>query len=385
MVKLFLLLNPLYVTLFWALVLNTNKAKGNEPKIFLGRFMLVAFLLYLSHLFYYFPLPDVYHYLDPFYQLCNLSVYPMYYIYIRLLTVDEKFSLRKHGIFLLLPFVMFVLYGVGVLIMSKEEHIRYLYGALYSETALSGIFLYQKIIYTLCRIVFIVQGLVYMWLSYRLVVKNKKNVLNYYANMEDDSLDKIHILNITLPITIVAGIMMSFFGKESFMPEDMKLFLPSIIFSVMLFFIGWLGNKQRTVAIPTEENGNKENCGQKQDKNPANAEQLLIIRQKLLRLFEEDKIYLNKNLTIWDIAGVIGTNRTYISTIINNDFGQNFSGFVNAYRSRYARALLAQNPHICKEDLAEMSGFGSVSSMQRAFVLYPLATLPKNITTQPPK
>ncbi len=371
MIKLFLLLNPLYVTLFWALVLNTNKAKGNEPKIFLGRFMFVAFLLYLSHMFYYFPIPAVYHYLDSFYQLCNLSVYPMYYIYIRLLTVDKKFSLRQHGIFLLLPFVMFVLYGAGVLIMSKEEHIRYLYSALYSDTVLSGVFLYQKTVYTLCRIVFIVQGLVYMWLSYRLVVKNKKNVLNYYANMEDDSLDKIHILNVTLPITIVAGIMMSFFGKESFMPEEMKLFLPSIIFSVMLFFIGWLGNKQHTVAIPPEENENKENYGQKQDKNPANAEHLLIIRQKLLRLFEEDKIYLNKNLTIWDIAGVIGTNRTYISTIINNDFRQNFSGFVNAYRAQYAHALLAQNPHICKEDLAEMSGFGSVSSMYRAFGFYP--------------
>jgi AraC-like DNA-binding protein len=334
--------------------------------------MTVAFLLYLSHLFYYLPLPEVYYYLDPFYQLFNLLVYPMYYIYIRLLTVDEKFSLRKHGVFLLPPLAMFVLYGTGVLIMSKEEHIRYLYDALYSDTALSGILLYQKSVYILCRIVFILQGLVYMWLSFRLVVKNKKNVLNYYANMEADSLDKIHILNITLSITIAAGILMSIFGKESFMSEGTRLLFPSIIFSVMLFFIGWLGNKQRPVLTNSIDFGKKDDCEQKQDKNQnqGNTEQLQHIKHKLLQLFEEEKIYLNKELTIWDVASVIGTNRTYISTIINNDLGQNFSGFVNAYRVQYARTLLAKNSQISKENLAEMSGFGSVSSMQRSFAAY---------------
>ncbi len=144
----FLLLNPVYVTFFWCLVLNSNTAKGNAPKSFLGKLMAVAFLLYLSHLFYYLPLPAVYHYADPFYLLCNLLMYPMYYIYIRLLTVDEGFSFRKHGLFLLPAVLMFALYGAGVLCMSKDEHLHYLYRCLcqLSDEKLSGIFLYQKTI-----------------------------------------------------------------------------------------------------------------------------------------------------------------------------------------------------------------------------------------------
>ncbi len=51
MIKTILLLNPVYVTLFWALVLTLENRKQQVPKLFLGRFMFVAFVLYLSHFF----------------------------------------------------------------------------------------------------------------------------------------------------------------------------------------------------------------------------------------------------------------------------------------------------------------------------------------------
>ncbi|OQB29697.1 MAG: Helix-turn-helix domain protein [Bacteroidetes bacterium ADurb.Bin174] len=374
MFKLILLLNPIYVTLFWILVLNTNKKQGNVPKLFLGRFMTVTFLLYLSHFFYYLPLPEIYHYIDPFYQLLNLLVYPMYYIYIRLLTVDDRFKIKKHSINLAFPILIFILYGVGTLLMTKEEHIDYLYRQLYTNEPLTGVFLYQKTIYLLCRIAFILQGVVYMWLSYRLVVKHKEHILNYYANTEDDSLDKIHILNITLSITIIMGILMSVLGKESFMSDEKALILPSVIFSIMLFWIGWLGNKQRALLINDILLDGSVDYPQVTDDIEPTTVQLAVVREKIIKLFEEKKIYLNKDLTIWEVARIIGTNRTYISSVINNDFKQNFSCFVNSYRVKHAQAIINQNPKIQKEELAERSGFGSVSSMHRAFTQFKLAT-----------
>lgn len=368
MLKLFLLLNPIYVTLFWAWVLNTNRTEGNEPKMFLGKFMIVAFLLYSSHLFYFMPQPDVYHYIDPFYHLLNMLLYPMYYVYIRLLTIDRSFSLRRHSVFFIAPVVMFLLYGSGVLAMSKAEHIDYLYGMLLSEEKLSGIFLYQKTVYTLCRAVFIGQGISYMLLASRLVRTNRNALENYYANTAENRLDKIQLLNISLLITIISGIVLSVLGKESFMENiESGMFFPFLVLSVMLFFLGWLGNKQRSVLTTDEHCQTPVSLEQKQDKISVNAEQLSLIKQKLLRLFEEEKIFLNKDLTIWDVANVLGTNRTYISMIINNDLEQNFSAFVNSYRVKYAQSLLESNPNIGKQNLVEMSGFGSVASMKRAF------------------
>lgn len=365
MLKLILLLSPVYVTLFWSITLHTNRVKGSEPKFFLGRFMGIACLLFFSHMLYFLPLPGLYHYADPFYHLLSLVVYPIYYVYIRLLTVDRVFDWKKHGVYFLPALLLFLLYLAGVLLMTKDEHLDYLYRLLLSGEKLRGIFLYQKSVYLTCRVVFIIQGLVYMWLSIRLVAANKKNVQNYYANTSADNLDKIYWLNISLFVTIVFGIILSLIGKENFVSDEKSLILPSVIFSVTLFVIGWLGNIQR--AVLTESGDQFQDPVIERIEEEYEPDHLEDIRKKIKLLFDEGKIFLNKDLTIWEVARVLGTNRTYVSSVINNDFKQNFSSFVNSYRVKHAKMLQGNNPDISKQDLAEMSGFGSQVSMKRAF------------------
>src|SRR5690554_3931861 len=132
----------------------------------------------------------------------------------------------------------------------------------------------------------------------------------------------------------------------------------------MLFVIGWLGNIQRAVLIDGGDliRGSVK-AGLEDEPEPNH---LADIRNRLVQIFEEGKIFLNKDLTIWEVSRVLGTNRTYVSSVINNDFKQNFSSFVNSYRAKHAQKLLANNPEISKQDLAEMSGFGSLASMRRA-------------------
>jgi AraC-like DNA-binding protein len=325
----------------------------------------IACLLFFSHMLYFLPLPGLYHYADPFYHLLSLLVYPIYYVYIRLLTVDRVFDWKKHGVYFLPALLLFLLYLAGVLLMTKDEHLDYLYRLLLSGEKLRGIFLYQKSVYLTCRVVFIIQGLVYIWLSIRLVAANKKNVQNYYANTSADNLDKIYWLNISLFVTIVFGIILSLIGKENFVSDEKSLILPSVIFSVTLFVIGWLGNIQR--AVLTESGDQFQDPVIERIEEEYEPDRLEDIRKKIKLLFDEGKIFLNKDLTIWEVARVLGTNRTYVSSVINNDFKQNFSSFVNSYRVKHAKMLQGNNPDISKQDLAEMSGFGSQVSMKRAF------------------
>lgn len=130
MFKLFLLLSPLYTTLFWAVVLNIVERRGNEPKWFLGKFMIVSLIIFISHTLYYLPLPELYIYADSLYYLAHLLTFPLYYIYVRLLAIDPRFSLRQHYKFLILPVVIFLLYGIGTLFMSKADYIGFLYPTL---------------------------------------------------------------------------------------------------------------------------------------------------------------------------------------------------------------------------------------------------------------
>ena len=375
MFKLFLLLKPVYATLFWAVVLNTVKPQGNRPKTFLGKFFVVAFLTFVAHLFYFIPFPEIYVYADSIYYLAHLLVFPLYYIYVRLLSIDPDFSLKKHYKHLLIPFVLFVFYAVSVFFMTKTEYIDFIYNRLIENKTVTGIFLYQKIIYFVIRITFIIQGIVYMTLSVLVVKRNQENVVNFYSNTEDDSLDKVQWLNVTVSVTMTTCVIMEILGKESFTGHDFFLLAPSVILTVTLFCIGWLGNRQRAVLLTDIETENENTAASEYtDKSrytglplqeKSTKSQNIHIKNRLEKLFKKEQIYLNKDLTIWELAKQLNTNRSYLSQIINTDYGQNFSTFVNSHRARYAESLQQSRPELSQADIADLSGFGSVKSWKR--------------------
>ena len=88
--------------------------------------------------------------------------------------------------------------------------------------------------------------------------------------------------------------------------------------------------------------------------------------RKLLVEFEVNKIYLDNQLNILDVVQAVGTNRSYISTVINQQYNQNFCSFVNGFRLQELQRVYTQNPDYTNEVLAECCGFGSVSSLRRA-------------------
>jgi len=94
-------------------------------------------------------------------------------------------------------------------------------------------------------------------------------------------------------------------------------------------------------------------------------------------LFEKKKFYLNKDLKIWDVSGHLATNRTYISRIINQEFGLNFCAFVNRYRVEHTKILMASKKNLTIEEIADQSGFGSVNSLYRAFLVIEKMPLPE--------
>lgn len=89
--------------------------------------------------------------------------------------------------------------------------------------------------------------------------------------------------------------------------------------------------------------------------------------ERLYQLIEKDEIFLNSKLTLSDIAHELKTNRTYLSEYLNNVLHQNFFDFINEYRLKYASNLLINNSLITIEQVAERSGFNSLSTFRRSF------------------
>lgn len=77
--------------------------------------------------------------------------------------------------------------------------------------------------------------------------------------------------------------------------------------------------------------------------------------------------YLNPELSINDVAIALHTNRTYVSTVVNQNFGISFRDYINVLRINRAMDLLKKYPDDKLEDIAGRCGFASAAQFVRKF------------------
>jgi len=94
-----------------------------------------------------------------------------------------------------------------------------------------------------------------------------------------------------------------------------------------------------------------------------------FIEFEIRKAFDEDKIYLDKNLSLKTLSDSIGSNRYYISQVLNNKIKINFSDMLNTYRvNKTKKILLEENSSkYTFEAIAEKSGFNSKATFNRSF------------------
>jgi len=90
---------------------------------------------------------------------------------------------------------------------------------------------------------------------------------------------------------------------------------------------------------------------------------------KLEILLEEEKVYLNPNITLNSLAEQVKTNSSILSKVINTGFQMNFNDLINSYRVKDVKAKMQKgaSAHYTLMSLAFDSGFNSKSTFNRAF------------------
>ncbi|MBW6502412.1 MAG: hypothetical protein K0B05_13560, partial [Bacteroidales bacterium] len=305
-----LLLTPVYVALFWAIVLHIRGgAAKNRARNCLGKFMVVAFVTYISHFFFFQKIYDVYIWLDCFYHLGSLSLYPMFYVYVRLLVVDERPSLRKHFRYFIAPVTIFVAMAMGYIVMEYEKDYYFISEVLYGTSSADVQVRYMQFLLKLERIIFIVQAIIYVYLISILTVRHHKLLWERYSSTEHLTIRWVQALNFTLFISVLATTVFQIMGRTSFLYSPGKLAIPALTLAVLVFILGALGNNQKQVII-IEPNETSEPPETLDARIPPK------LKDELVAFFEKGDPFLDKDLTIWDVAEKLGTNRTYVSRII---------------------------------------------------------------------
>ncbi len=356
---------PMYVTLFWALIFLISKHSNNSAKQFLGIFMVATFAVYLSHAVFFKKHNNVFIYFDPIYNFASLSVYPLYYWYIKLLTSETQVKFKN--LWLLIPALFlglatFVIY----LFMSVQEREYYINTFLF-ETSTTGVetvlVKIQRGIYLLSRLTFLIQVVVFLILGSKLVKRYNSRVANFYSNLENRTIIWVKLLLISFIITSFMSMVFNLIGREIFFNSTLLLVIPSAVFSVLLFFIGYQGYLQNYTVVDLIEDEN-----QHLDFDSKNTNRK-ILKEKLLDLFEEEMIYRNSDLKMTRVSMLLQTNRTYISNLINSEFSCSFSEFVNRYRIAEAKKFLTNTSFekFSINYISEVVGFGSQHTFNRVF------------------
>lgn len=83
---------------------------------------------------------------------------------------------------------------------------------------------------------------------------------------------------------------------------------------------------------------------------------------------EREKPYLNDDLRLTDLQRVFPISRSYLSQLFNKELGMSFSDYVNQFRVEESKRLMDAEPLASIQEIAERSGFHSMSTFRRAFI-----------------
>lgn len=323
---------PFMVCLVWTAILALDCRKGQSDKLALCLFGITATLLYLCHFLHFNGMQS--RFSESIYFLCNLSVYPMYTIYVRRLTRPSEKHWREELLYFLPAALVFVQSITGIL----QE----------TDPRLIALWLFPVV------------SLIASYDAARRLFQFRKEVDNYYSNPESKRLNPVLILVGLQLVTTLASIVSNLLGRETFQQSSL-LWIPSCTFAVLLFCIFYVSSRTNSPAREMQ-------APQPSDEESGfNTEQQRRLLQKIDTLMQEKELFRTKGLTVNDIAEAVGSNRTYVSLCINQLGGASFSDYVNTARVKYAQKLIQEHPELPLSEVADMAGFNERTSFYRNF------------------
>ena len=358
---------PMFVCLFWSFMLafELHRDGKNRTRLHLLAFMLTATILYMGHCVFFNHKTSIIPLTNTLYCASNLAVYPLYYLYICSLTTRRNHHRFRY--IMIIP-AIFAFFGVGLIyiLMSPEETAQFIDIYLYQgkHEGLTGLAIQQGVLHDICKGMFGILLIPVVLLGRNHLKQYEKQVAEAYADVEDKSLGITHAMLIAFVVTSVFSFVFNIIGRHHFNESIWLLAIPSTLFSVLLFVIGYVGIHQDFCVEDIEKD--EEEADETVSELPAIKE----LRGRIERLMEQEQLYRQPNLKIADVVSRLGTNRNYIYIAINREIGMSFNEYINRMRIDYATMLINQHPTKLLTEISEESGFTSTTSFYRNFKLY---------------
>ena len=371
---------PTFVILFWLILFFLDKEKKVSKRFFIF-FLFVALVNYLIYWCYFNINYELYYMLDSVWILTSLSIFPLYYYYIRLLTKDTKIDYRWSWI--LIPALASAVFSSIIYLMMSPQEIDILNNEIFYHIRprsgnYSTLLKLQLYSIEIMEVVFIIEVILTVFFGLRHIKEFTKGVKQFYSNEKEKELLNIKTtLIFLLIISFISIIFNIIIDKHILNRSHYLLDLPSLAHSIALFGMGYAGYRQ-TFSIrqlvedqhqPVDEllQEAKEESLQEEDVCLDIKNEVLFNRME--SFINDEQIFKDSDLRLSDLVVRLGSNRTYISQLISTKTHNSFSDYINAHRITYAKKLLSseEGTQMSLEEIALDAGFSSKSSFYRVF------------------
>ncbi len=133
-----------------------------------------------------------------------------------------------------------------------------------------------------------------------------------------------------------------------------------VLWHMMCEYIRYLNNVE--IVIP--EDDEEEDCACEDDSTEKN----YAFAGDVDAVMERERLWLDPNLSLNDLARKLQTNRTYLSSYFSNTRKTTFYDYVNELRiEKEGIPLVLNHPEYTLDYIAQLSGFNSLSTFRRAF------------------
>lgn len=200
----------------------------------------------------------------------------------------------------------------------------------------------------------------YLTLIFFKLRRHEQHLKEYFSNTEGKNLKWIKDIFIQLAAVFILIVIVlvlkavmaeSYHGYFSFI--DSRI-IPLLV-SMVLYVAGYRALTQPEIFLPEEE------------KSPRKSSSSM--EERVLEYIEQEKPYLQPELTLPELAEQLNLTRNQLSAMINQGTGQNFFDFINGYRIDKVKADLL-NPEKDRFTILALAldgGFNSKATFNKAF------------------
>ena len=359
---------PLMVCVVMVVQLTLTYRRRTDKAIrWLLLWAIATLLLYGCHFIYFNHFSDLLPFSDTLYVALNLTVYPLFLLYISAITDRKPLSQQKRFLWsaFMPPITAAIIVGGLYGAMDAGEAKAFITSYLYLgyETTLSGLVLAQAWVHIVCHITFAIQVIIVIVRGFRRIRRFNKTVEQLYADTENKEIEAIPTILILFIVTSLVSTIVNVIGRQMFV-DTVIIALPSVAFSALIFALSWVGMQHNFSMRDIPEEQEKETDDREKVTAVPSANSI-IIYEKLENLMNNEQIFLQNDLLLNDVAKLLGTNRTYLLQALSSCAHMTFKEYINRKRIAHAEQLIANNPLMPKTEIATRSGYNSMSSFYR--------------------